>query len=733
MATSSTSRKLSSICICCDHKRAKEDPDDALFSCELPHKVLFFADSEERSGLKVEQERDLIKSEFERGAHKTKNAAFIRFAENVSFDYSFYKNTSQLIREVNDTQPVILHLACHGSEQGDITIGGRSITVEQLVDSLGVIVQNCTKLRLVVLNLCHSSIVARELVKHVDFVIGHEKAVADEEAVAFSKNLYYWMGQNQSLFSNVNISRQSCPGIHLLARVSSHVVTWMGQENILKQEQSFDGPLKKKIKSEPLDSCVAEVATATTITNEKKGSHDDEQAPSMNEKPNESTSSESDASDDSDEPCLSNKLIDQLKQARNTVEITRILQNIENGGIEVILNIIKEHSKSERVQEQGCRALRILAFYWGGAVEIAEKGGIEAIIGAMKTHPTSQAVYEEACGALTSFALLNYHDPIRDIGSIMRAMKEYPTRQEVRELAIFFNPYGDEEFPEEYLVQIGKQGGIDAVINGISAHIEFILGANTALLKDYIETILRGMKAHPKIAFVQEAACQTLHSFDRSYLFDEGEVDEYSSDIMTETALEILDQGGISAIVGAIQAYTTSERSHCHFCQPSCLFDFLRYLDRFEDFAIQFRKEGGIAALVGMIEAPHNEIIENICYACSFLHDLAFNNDENAVKIREEGGIRAVVGAMEGHPASERVQGGACSLLWYLAANSAENAVKIREEGGIRAVVGAMGGHPASERVQANGCEAIGHLAAANSAENAVKIREEGGIRARVS
>ncbi|EKX38307.1 hypothetical protein GUITHDRAFT_115648 [Guillardia theta CCMP2712] len=198
-----------------------------LFSGDPPYKVLFFADSEERCGLNVEGERDKIKQRFMVGAYDSGNAAFIGFAKNVVFEYCFQKKITDLAEALAREKPVILHLACHGSKVGETTIGGQRYNSEELTDTLAALVNDSKNLRLVILNLCWSGIVAQSLCKHVDFVIGHENAIPDDQAIALSESLYYWMGQNQPLFTNFKtFSRKSCQACHLLARTSSNVCTW---------------------------------------------------------------------------------------------------------------------------------------------------------------------------------------------------------------------------------------------------------------------------------------------------------------------------------------------------------------------------------------------------------------------------------------------------------------------------------------------------------------------------
>ena len=71
------------------------------------------------------------------------------------------------------------------------------------------------------------------------------------------------------------------------------------------------------------------------------------------------------------------------------------------GGIESILNAMKQHAQHESVQENGRAALWNLAD--GNAdnkAKIAAAGGIESMLNAMKQHAQHESVQEQSCAAL---------------------------------------------------------------------------------------------------------------------------------------------------------------------------------------------------------------------------------------------------------------------------------------------------------------------------------------------
>ena len=65
------------------------------------------------------------------------------------------------------------------------------------------------------------------------------------------------------------------------------------------------------------------------------------------------------------------------------------------GGIKIILEALKAHTKNEEVQIDGCKALASLAFDTSLQKIIASFGGIEVIINAMIQHPEKCQVQAE--------------------------------------------------------------------------------------------------------------------------------------------------------------------------------------------------------------------------------------------------------------------------------------------------------------------------------------------------
>jgi hypothetical protein len=97
--------------------------------------------------------------------------------------------------------------------------------------------------------------------------------------------------------------------------------------------------------------------------------------------------------------------------------------------------------------------------------------------------------------------------------------------------------------------------------------------------------------------------------------------------------------------------------------------------------------EGGISALLGAMQRhPASAKVQAAaCYSLCYLTA----NPANRVRIAAEGGIGALLGAMQRHPASAKVQESACITLWNLVGN-ADNKVKVKSAGAEDAAKRAM-------------------------------------------
>jgi hypothetical protein len=164
-----------------------------------PFSVLFVGANMERGAqLKIKEECQIIRKE-----------VHLRFGEDawkpfVNFRADCFADPANFMRDVMEIEPGVLHFSCHGEARG-LWFSQGFTEASAIVDALRaqnkeVQAKGGQRIQLVVVNACMSGPLARALCDCVDFVIGHSNSeVGDEEALTFSKMLYYSLGRGKSL------------------------------------------------------------------------------------------------------------------------------------------------------------------------------------------------------------------------------------------------------------------------------------------------------------------------------------------------------------------------------------------------------------------------------------------------------------------------------------------------------------------------------------------------------
>ena len=109
------------------------------------------------------------------------------------------------------------------------------------------------------------------------------------------------------------------------------------------------------------------------------------------------------------------------------------------GGIGAIVGAMQRQPRAN-VQAAACRALWYLTINPDNKVKVAAEGGVGAIVSALKNHPADAKVQEEGCGALRSLAYNNADNQVRiaaegGVGAIVSAMQHHPTHAKIQETA----------------------------------------------------------------------------------------------------------------------------------------------------------------------------------------------------------------------------------------------------------------------------------------------------------
>jgi len=111
---------------------------------------------------------------------------------------------SILMRE----RPHIVHFSGHGSESGEIIMQDESgmshpISSSSLGRLFSLLKDN---IRCVVLNACYTEKQAKEIVKHIDCVVGMSRAIQDETSIRFAKAFYEALGFGKDVRTSFDLA-----------------------------------------------------------------------------------------------------------------------------------------------------------------------------------------------------------------------------------------------------------------------------------------------------------------------------------------------------------------------------------------------------------------------------------------------------------------------------------------------------------------------------------------------
>lgn len=169
---------------------AAEKNDDA----EQNHKVLLFvaANPKEADPLRLGEEVNRIETALERSALREKYILEQKWATKI-------KDLRQAMLKYN---PNIVHFSGHGSTSGKITLEdaegyGQEVAIEALGNFFALFADR--GVNLVLLNACYSEAQAKEIIKHIEYVIGMSDKIPDVASIAFSEAFYDAIGSGESI------------------------------------------------------------------------------------------------------------------------------------------------------------------------------------------------------------------------------------------------------------------------------------------------------------------------------------------------------------------------------------------------------------------------------------------------------------------------------------------------------------------------------------------------------
>jgi hypothetical protein len=102
-----------------------------------------------------------------------------------------------------DIQPNIVHFSGHGTASGSLCFENRVGEIHPIMpDALAALFEQFTdQISCVLLNSCYSEIQADAISEHIDYVIGMNKAIGDNAAIAFAIGFYQALGAGRTIES----------------------------------------------------------------------------------------------------------------------------------------------------------------------------------------------------------------------------------------------------------------------------------------------------------------------------------------------------------------------------------------------------------------------------------------------------------------------------------------------------------------------------------------------------
>ncbi|MFB2769693.1 CHAT domain-containing protein [Pelatocladus sp. BLCC-F211] len=207
-------------------------------------KILFLAsDPSDASRLRLGQELRDIRERLQLA--KERDKFILESRESV--------RPGDITQAIFDVEPQIVHFSGHGMSTGELCfedLVGKIQTVKP--DALAALFELVAdQVNCVVLNACYSQVQAEAIAQHIPFVIGMNKAIPDNAAIAFAVGFYKALGAGRTVeqaykFGCVEIRLQSIPEhltpvLHIQPSPESSAIKHSANEKPSSQIKSTTG------------------------------------------------------------------------------------------------------------------------------------------------------------------------------------------------------------------------------------------------------------------------------------------------------------------------------------------------------------------------------------------------------------------------------------------------------------------------------------------------------------
>ena len=158
-------------------------------TCPLKSILFLSANPKDMVSLRLEEEKREIKDRLRRAGYG-----------KVPIASESAVRTGDIQQALLDFKPQIVHFSGHGTEQDGLVFEDKNgkpklVEAESLSDLFELF---SSRIECVVLNACYSATQAKSIAKHVNYVIGMNKAIGDSAAIDFSTGFYTAIGAGES-------------------------------------------------------------------------------------------------------------------------------------------------------------------------------------------------------------------------------------------------------------------------------------------------------------------------------------------------------------------------------------------------------------------------------------------------------------------------------------------------------------------------------------------------------
>lgn len=175
--------------------------------------ILFLAaNPSDTARLAIDREARAIEQQIRLSEHR----------EALRFTSAWAVRTGDLLRLLNQHRPTIVHFSAHGLASGKLLLENAHGQYDEISPAAfeALFAAMKDRIRVVVLNACHSRAQAEAIHRHIDFVIGMNAAIDDRAAAELSAAFYGAIGFGLSV---EQAFQQGCAALALHPSSEAHV------------------------------------------------------------------------------------------------------------------------------------------------------------------------------------------------------------------------------------------------------------------------------------------------------------------------------------------------------------------------------------------------------------------------------------------------------------------------------------------------------------------------------